>query len=70
MEIDVSATDPVWPNIFAEIMDDILAQHSGESDRREWPGMGTWLYPGDRIVHLSGDTWKRLEELARAAAEE
>ena len=28
----------------------VLARHSGETDRREWHNVGTWLYPGNEIV--------------------
>lgn len=29
-----------------------LAQHEGDTERRQWVSTGTWLYRGDRIVVL------------------
>ena len=29
-----------------------LAQHEGDTGRRQWASTGTWLYRGDRIVVL------------------
>lgn len=32
-----------------------LARYGGRDGRREWAPVGTWLYPGDRIVVLRRD---------------
>lgn len=29
---------------------EVLAQHEGNTDRRQWASTGTWLYPGDKLV--------------------
>lgn len=34
---------------------DVLASHSGKSDRREWHTVGAWLQPGERIVIVRAD---------------
>ena len=40
--------------------EDVIAEHSGKSEHREWCSQGTWLYPGDRLVVVSGP--KLIEE--------
>jgi hypothetical protein len=31
---------------------DTLAEYTGDNITRQWPSVGVWLYPGERIVHL------------------
>lgn len=36
-----------------ESAQDVIAEHSGKTDHREWYSQGTWLYPGDKLVVVS-----------------
>lgn len=31
---------------------DVLAEYSGQGEARQWASVGSWLYPGERIVVL------------------
>lgn len=33
---------------------DVLAEYPGKGEARRWASVGSWLYPGERIVVLRG----------------
>lgn len=52
---------------------DVLAEHSGLTDRREWVSVGTWLLPGERVLHVGPDATPRqpqAEQPAQALTDE
>lgn len=51
--VTVTGTEAFVPwEVVRDERSDVLAQHSGESGRREWCIGSAWLYPGDAVVVL------------------
>lgn len=62
---EVQARDAEIERLRSLLTEEVLAQNTRDDGRREWCSVGTWLYPGERVVGLRMMEDEPVQDLGR-----